>query len=158
MTSDFGNIDRRNVQELNEDQLLNELDSPVECPDLTRSIMGRLGYMKAHPNVVRRTRILRHVKRGLLGVVALVALGVGIFIHNHGPDARRQIGPSLSEAVYHDISRQQQRIGNVLESFRNFSTASFTTEQKTLPNEMDVIPNLSDEDDSLIAKAPSRGN
>ncbi|MCH7603352.1 MAG: glycosyltransferase family 4 protein [Planctomycetes bacterium] len=99
MTSDFGNIDRQDVQELTEDQLLTELDCPVECPDLTRSIMGRLGYMKASPNVVRRARILRHVNRGLLGVAAMVALGVGIFIHNHGPDARRQVGPSLSEAM-----------------------------------------------------------
>lgn len=166
MASDFGNIDRRDVQELNEDQLLTELDCPVECPDLTRSIMGRLGYMKASPNVVRRARIHRHVKRGLLGVAAFIALGVGIFIHNHGPDARRQIGPSLTEAVNHDILIQQQRIGNVIQTIRNLtphtltprplSPASFS-EQKPLPAETESIPIFSDEEDvPLIAMAPFR--
>lgn len=161
MTSDFGNIDRRDVQELTEDQLLTELDCPVECPDLTRSIMGRLGYMKASPNVVRRARILRHVNRGLLGVAATVALGVGIFIHNHGPDARRQVGPSLSEAMNHDILKQQQRIGNVIQTFRNLTPrnlipASFS-EQKPLQAETEMIPNFSDEEDvPLIAMAPFR--
>lgn len=166
MTSDFGNIDRRDVQELNEDQLLNELDCPVECPDLTRSIMGRLGYMKASPNVVRRARILRHVQRGLLGVAALVALGVGIFIHNHGPDARRQVGPSLSEAMNHDILKQQQRIGNVIQTIRNLTPRNLTprnptpaslSEQKPLQTETEMVPNFSDEDDvPLIAMAPFR--
>lgn len=161
MTSDFGNIDRRDVQELTEDQLLTELDCPVECPDLTRSIMGRLGYMKASPNAVRRARILRHVNRGLLGVAATVALGVGIFIHNHGPDARRQVGPSLSEAMNHDILKQQQRIGNVIQTFRNLTPrnlipASFS-EQKPLQAETEMIPNFSDEEDvPLIAMAPFR--
>lgn len=172
MTSDFGNIDRRNVQELNEDQLLNELDCPVECPDLTRSIMGRLGYMKASPNVVRRARIRRHVKRGLVGVAAMIALGLGIFIHNHSPNARRQVGPSLTEAVNHDITLHQQRISNAFQTIRNFTPRNQTLRntkpitltpvsfswQKHLQTETEMIPNLSDKDDSLIAKAPSRGN
>ena len=172
MTSEFGNTDRQDVQELNEDQLLNELDCPVECPDLTRSIMGKLGYMKASPNVVRRARIRRHVKRGLLGVAAMIALGVGIFIHNHSPDARRQVGPSLTEAVNHDITLHQQRISNAFQTIRNFTpryqtprntdpqalAPVFSFKQKPLLTEAGMIPNLSDKDDSLIAKAPSRGN
>lgn len=161
MASDFGNIERRNVQELNEVQLLNELDGPVDCPDLTRSIMGRLGYMKAHPNVIRRTRILRHLKRGLLGVAMLFALGVGIFIHNHSPDARRQVGPSLTEAVNHDIQLQQQRIGSMIQTIRNLTPRNLTpasyTEQKPLQTETEIRTIFSDEDDvPLIAMAPFR--
>ena len=157
MTSEFGHDDRRDVQELNEDQhLLNSLDCPIECPDLTRSIMGKLGYMKAAPRVVRRNRNRRHVKRGLIGVAAFIALGVGIFIHNSGPDARRQVGPTLSEAVSHDILKQQQRIGNVIDAFRNLTPASFT-EQTPLPTDTESIPDFSNEEDvPLIAKAPFR--
>lgn len=162
MTTGYGHDDRREVQELNEDQhLLNALDNPIDCPDMTRSIMGKLGYMKAAPRVVRRNRIRRHVKRGLVGVAAFIALGVGIFIHNNGPDARRQVGPSLSEAVNHDILMQQQRIGNVIDTFRNFTPRNLTPatfiEQKPLPVETELTPDFSNEDDvPLFAKAPFR--
>lgn len=119
--------DARDIQD---EQLLEKLEAPVDCPDLTRCIMGRLGYMKSSPRVVRRRNMMRWVRRSLLASAAMLALFAGISIHNQGPDARRPETLSLSEAAFHDVQMHTQRLGSVLQTFRSLTPTSLT---KTVP-------------------------
>jgi len=91
------------------------------CPDFTRSIMGRLGYMRAAEAVCRRRRLWRWVQRGMLGAAALVAVMAGIQIFNAGPDARRPAETPIHEAFEHDVQQHTQGLGQVIQIFRRIT-------------------------------------
>ena len=86
--------------ELTDQDVLESLDSEHEglsCPDFTRSVMGRLGYMNASAKVCRRRRIRTFIHRGSLAMAAMIALAVGIQIFNQSPEARRPVETSIQE-------------------------------------------------------------
>jgi len=85
------------------------------CPDFTRSIMGRLGYMKAAEAVCRRRRVLRWIERGVLAAAALVAVVAGIQIFNAGPSARRPVQTPIHEAFERDVRERAQGLGQVIQ-------------------------------------------
>jgi len=103
-----------------------ELSRPKASPDLTRPIMGRLGYMKAAPGVVRRRRIRRWVNRLTLAALGLLLVVVAGRVHESGPHARRVAGPTIPAAIGNDVNRHQQRIRGTIQLIREFAPAAPT--------------------------------
>lgn len=97
------------------------LDIRHNAPDFTRSIMGRLGYMKAAPAAVRRRRIRLWANR--VGVVVLTgaALLVSMHLYEHSPQARRPDGPTIPAALGRDLQQQQHRLGTMIHTIRSLS-------------------------------------
>jgi len=104
-----------------EQRLLQELSRRTSSPDLTRTIMGRLGYMKAAPQVVRRRRIRRWVSRLALCALALIVVAGGAQVHESGPYARRPAGPTIPAAIGNDVNLHQQRIKGTIQMIRNLA-------------------------------------
>jgi hypothetical protein len=105
----------------NKDGVLRDLSQPVQAPDLTRCIMGRLGYMQVPPTVARRHRLRRFAGRiGLVSAAALVA-SAGVYMHLHGPDARRPADMTIPAAIGSDVERQHQRFDSVIQTIRSLT-------------------------------------
>lgn len=101
------------------DQLLDvQLKRPVSAPDLTRKVMGRLGYMAVKPDVAQRHRRQRHFARSGIVIAGFLAVGIGIVMHNSSPDARRPLEMTLPAAVGQDLESSQQRMGEMFRSLR----------------------------------------
>jgi hypothetical protein len=105
--------------------LFAELSNPSAAsgPDLTRSIMGRLGYMQASPRAIRRRRYRRGVGRGLMTLAAAVLVITGVHLHEQGPDARRPSGPTIPAAIGTEIDAQQQRFRRAIQTIQNLAPA-----------------------------------
>lgn len=114
------------VDRSSEHGLLRELSRLTVSPDLTRPIMGRLGYMKAARGVVRRRRIRRRVNRLTLAAMGLLVVVVAARVHESGPHARRAAGPTIPAAIGNDVSRNQQRIRSTIQLIREFAPAAPT--------------------------------
>ena len=114
------------VNRSSEHAFLWALSRPAASPDLTRPIMGRLGYMKAAPGVVRRRRIRRWVNRLTLAAVGLLVVVVAARMHESGPHARRAAGPTIPAAIGSDVNRHQQRIRGTIQLIREFAPAAPT--------------------------------
>lgn len=65
------------------------------APDLTKRIMGRLGYESVGVAEARRRRRVRWMGRAALMLGAFVAIGIGIQLHNASPDVRRPLDGGL---------------------------------------------------------------
>lgn len=98
-----------------------ELSSGVNAPDLTHSIMGRLGYMPVSPRVARRHRLRQWVGRAGVVLTAALALGIGFNFYLNSAEIRRPIGPTISDAFQHDLQRQQERIGTMIHTIQNLA-------------------------------------
>ena len=85
------------------------LRRPGSAPDLTRAIMGRLGYMRAAPRVVRRERLRRNLGRGLFSLALIALLGVAVHLHEQSPLARRPAEVTLPAAIRNDLDRHPQQ-------------------------------------------------
>ena len=118
-----------------------------EAPDLTRRIMGQLGYMQVGPRVARRHRIRRIA--GLIGTlaVAVLALSVGMRFYENGSDARRPAGVTIPAAIGNDVQRQQNQIGNVIRSIRNLSLPPRPLEIEPAAPDDDSPPRMLEQDD-----------
>lgn len=104
------------------DRLVSEaLRSDSAAPDLTRSIMGRLGYMRVAPMVVRRQRRRRWAARSAFGVMLLGAIGAGILLHNASPDARGPVEMTVPAAISHDVETHQERIDALMNMLRDMT-------------------------------------
>jgi hypothetical protein len=95
------------------------LNDPVHAPDLTRAIMGRLGYMRISPAARRRRMLRKWGSRAALTCVAAVAVSIGLHAYENGPTVRRPAGPTVPAAIGSEIMRQQNRIGGVIQTIRN---------------------------------------
>jgi len=123
-----------------EQELLRELSRPAASPDLTRPIMGRLGYMRAAPRVVRRRRIRRWVNRLTLAAVALLVVVVAGRVHESSPRARRAAGLTIPAAVGSDVNRHQQRIKGTIQLIREIAPPAPTdtpSSEDTLDEDVD---------------------
>jgi hypothetical protein len=87
--------------------------------DLTRSIMGRLGYMRASPRVLRRDHLRRWTSRLGTLAAAAVALIVAVHGHNSSTNARRTIGPTIPAAVTNELREQRERLESVFQLLRH---------------------------------------
>lgn len=102
---------------------LDELLKSDATPDLTRKIMGRLGYMQVKPQAARRHRAQRGMRRAGLLAAAALALGVGLRIFERTPDARHPAEAVIPAALGNDLQRQQQNLGAVIRTLRNVTPA-----------------------------------
>lgn len=102
-------------------RLTEAMAQPVAGPDLTRRIMGRLGYMQVSRRIARRRALERWAGRAALTAVAAVALGLGLRVYQSSPELRRPSGPTIPDALSNDLQRQQHRIGNVIRTIRTLS-------------------------------------
>ncbi len=98
-----------------------QLKRPDSAPDLTRKVMGRLGYMAVPPDVAQRHRRLRHFARSGIVLAGFLAVGIGIFMHNSSPEARRPLEMTLPAAVGQDLESSQQRMGEMFRSLRRLT-------------------------------------
>ncbi len=97
---------------------------PSHSPDLTRRIMGRLGYMPVSAKIAKRHRNRRWANRlGLLAAAAL-AFGVAFEVYEHGSDVRRANDLTIPRAIGTDFQNHQDRIGNVIHTIRNLVPVS----------------------------------
>jgi hypothetical protein len=106
-----------------DDRTLRELARPVTTPDLTGSIMGRLGYMRASHHVARRRRLRRQAGRAALLALLLCAAIVAVDVHQHGPEARRPEPVTVPAAFGREVARQQQRIRGTIAALRELAPA-----------------------------------
>jgi hypothetical protein len=131
-----------------ERELLRELSRPAPSPDLTRSIMGRLGYMKAAPGVARRRRIRRWTNRLTLCAAALLVAALASRVHELSPSARRAENLTIPGAIENDVSRHERNIRGTIRLIRELAPPAPT---KTSPS-ADVL----DEDVDSSAMGPFR--
>ena len=80
------------------------VDFSASAPDLTRSIMGRLGYMKVSPAVARRRRIRQWGTRAGLALSAMIAIAIGLQVYENGPTIRKPVGPTIPSATNSTMS------------------------------------------------------
>lgn len=101
--------------------LLGDLARPTDAPDMTRSIMGRLGYMRVPSAVSRRHRLRRAAGRLGLLCSALFAVGLGAKMYLESPQARRPADVTIPAAIDSDLQRQHQQFDSMIRTIRNLS-------------------------------------
>jgi hypothetical protein len=84
-------------------------------PDLTRRIMGRLGYMRADQAAARRARRRRWLNRASGAAVMALTLLVAVHVHNQGAAARRPAGPTIPTAVRDELRQQKERLDSLFQ-------------------------------------------
>lgn len=154
MNVDFEHFD--SPPEITDHEILRALKWEQEqTPDFTRSIMGRLGYMQSAKKVSRRRRIHRWMQRGVLAAAAMVALAAGIQLFNQSSEARRPMNLAIHEAVGQDFRIQQERIGTLIQTFRQLTQ---TPQLELKPEVGEAVPTTEESDGDLPreAKAPYR--
>ncbi len=107
-------------------RILKELARPVRGPELTGPVMARLGFMRAHPRVVRRRWVRRWIGRGLAVGVALGVIGTGLWMHQVDVEARRPQRLTIPAAISQDLDQYQRRLGRVVESLRSLVPTTST--------------------------------
>lgn len=90
-------------------------------PDLSRSILGRLGYMRLDERAARRRRTLTWIQRTGACALAVLAFGLAWQVFQASDEVRRPVGRSLTEAVEIDVRMQQERLGGVIQTIRAIS-------------------------------------
>lgn len=95
-----------------------ELGREMQAPDLTRRIMGRLGYMQVPPAVAKRRRIQHLAGRAALVCVACVSAWVGVLAFQSSPEARGPLELTMPSAVRSDFQDSQQHMNSVIQLLR----------------------------------------
>jgi hypothetical protein len=103
---------------------LHELSRPVSAPDMTRRIMGRLGYMQVSPAVARRARRRRWARRGLLGAAFAATMFVGLEVRQQGPEIRRPTAPTVPGAIGTDLQQHQERFSRTIQLIRGLTPST----------------------------------
>jgi len=104
-----------------EQSLADDLLDADAAPDLTKSIMGRLGYMKVSPKVARRHFIRRWLNRLGMAMVLACAIGIGFQFYSVSEQVRRPDGPTVPDSLSNDLQRHQDRLNNAIHTIRNLS-------------------------------------
>jgi hypothetical protein len=136
-----------------DDALFDQLQRSAASPDLTRLIMGRLGYMQVAPKVARRHRLRRWGSRMGLALVAAVAVGIGMRTFEGSDRFRRPAGPTIPAALQNDLQRQQDRLGGMIRVIRDFQPR---LDPKPLSEPKDVPPRPLNEDVNRAASSKVR--
>jgi hypothetical protein len=101
--------------------MLDELSRPIAAPDMTRSIMGRMGYVSARGQVAARRRRRRLLGRTAMTLTVAMALVAGLQAHRHGGQVRRPIGPTIPAALGHDLQQHHERVNRAIRTIRDRS-------------------------------------
>lgn len=89
---------------IGEDDVLDAIGRRPAAPDLTRSIMGRLGYVREPRAIAARRRMRVRIGQIVLGLGAGCLVFAALAIHQRGPSARRPLATTLPGAVERDIA------------------------------------------------------
>lgn len=111
--------ERRRVVEHLEPSITDELSRPIDAPDLTRSIMGRVGYSRAVDPVVRRRRRQRIFGRMVTTLAAAMAMTAGVVLYQHTTEIRRPQGPTIPAALGHDVQQHRHRVNQMIQTIRD---------------------------------------
>lgn len=122
------------------DDHLFDFAQPAKSPDMTRAVMGRLGYMQVSTKVSRRHRLHRWVSRAGLTLAALLAVGVGLQMHNESSRARRPLDGNVPAALGNDLQQHRLRFDDVIQTIRR------VTPTGPLQMPADLTPDEVDED------------
>lgn len=122
MPDDGRHPDRRlpkeQVDPVSADAFISRLDDGLTAPDMTRAIMGRLGYMRAAPSARRRHRLQRWGSRAGIVLAAAFALTIGFRALQAGNEVRRPAGPTIPAAIQRDLQQQQDNFGSTIQMIR----------------------------------------
>ena len=94
-----------------------------QTPDLTRQIMGRLGYMPAQSHVVRRRRLRRYVSRSTMLGASIAVVIAGTVVYHAGPHARRPIDQTIPAVLGNEVREHQQQWGRTFRTIRDLAPA-----------------------------------
>jgi hypothetical protein len=97
---------------------MRELGRPLPAPDLTGSVMSRLGLSRASARAARWRRIRRGVARLALVAVAVGASALCVHWHQIGSGAARSAAPTIPAAVRHDLDHHGRTIDRAIRSIQ----------------------------------------
>lgn len=127
------------------DQLIiAELSRPVAAPDLTDSIMQKLGFERESGMRMIWRRAAVWSRRVGLAAAAMVVLAIGWHLHQQSPSVRRPIGPTIPAALERNLQRLEQQGHEVLQGIRQL--------QPSAPSDLNATP--VDEDINRSGSAP----
>lgn len=91
------------------------------APDMTRAIMGKLGFMRAAPAVVRRARSRRRAGRIAFSLAMVGIILISAYLHQRSDDVRRPEGPTLPAAIGNDLNLHHDRLQHMFRTIRNLT-------------------------------------
>lgn len=107
--------------------MMNRRDDPLfealrettnSAPDVTRSVMGRLGYMRAAPAVVRRAGRRRCCARAGMTLAAALAIAIGVTVHQRSETVRRPSDVTLPGALQRDVEQRDTQFRRAIDFLR----------------------------------------
>jgi hypothetical protein len=98
--------------------IIADLSQPMAGPDLTASIMHRLGYEQKPRKAMTWRRLGTWGGRFSLAAAAVVALALGVHLHQSSPRVRRPVGPTIPAALESDLQRLERQGEDVLRGIR----------------------------------------
>jgi hypothetical protein len=112
----------------------------VSTPDMTRKIMGRLGYMRVSPTMARRQRVRSWLGRAGTFFVAAVAVAIAARVYEDSNTVRRTMDVTVPAAIGSDFQEHQHRIGNVIRTFRHLTAPPSypAVEEQSAPAETEL--------------------
>jgi hypothetical protein len=102
-------------------EILRELGRAVPTPDLTGSVMSKLGLSRVSPRTARRRRMSRAVARLALVAVAVGASALCVHWHEIGVNSAPPADPTIPRAIQHDLDYHGQTIDRAIRSIRGLS-------------------------------------
>ena len=90
-------------------------------PDLTKSIMQRLGYTQITQTTSRTRRIRKWAGRTAFLSLVLAAIIVGSKLQSQSPGARLPVGPTIPSAIEHDLTYHGATIDRAIQTIKNLS-------------------------------------
>lgn len=90
-------------------------------PDLTSSIMTRLGYAPVSTKAARVIYMRKWVGRTAFLVLVLGAIIVGTKLQSQSSSARHPVGPSIPNAIQHDLTYHGETIDRAIRTIKNLS-------------------------------------
>jgi type II secretory pathway component PulM len=104
--------------------IIAELSRPVPAPDLTNSIMQRLGFQRELGVRMIWRRVAVWSRRVGLAAAAMAVLAIGWHLHQQSPSVRRPIGPTIPAALERNLQRLEQQGHDVLQGIRQLQPAA----------------------------------
>lgn len=121
-----------------------ESEHGQDNPDLTESIMQRLGYKPITPTTARTRQIRKWVGRTTFLTLLLGAIIVGSKWQSQSPSARLPIGPTIPSAINHDLTYHGATIDRAIRSIKNlsprFDVVPTMDVPKSLPTDDQPVP------------------
>jgi len=105
------------------------------APDMTRRIMGRLGYMRASERAIARARQRRLLNRAAVALVVLLCGWIGLKFYEFGSWTRKPDAVTLPTAIGVDLARHEQRLDSAMQTIHRLTAHC---ERLPIPPEMEA--------------------